>query len=39
LFSADETFDIGTDTGSPVGLYPTNFAFTGKIKKVEFDLK
>jgi hypothetical protein len=39
LFSADETFDIGTDTGSPVGLYPTNFVFTGKIKKVEFDLK
>ncbi len=39
LFSADETFDIGTDTGSPVGLYPTDFAFTGKIKKVEIELK
>ena len=39
LFSCDETFDIGTDTGSPVGLYPTDFAFTGKIKKVEIDLK
>ena len=39
LFSCDETFDVGTDTGSPVGLYPTDFAFTGKIKKVEIDLK
>jgi arylsulfatase A-like enzyme len=39
LFSADETFDIGTDTGSPVGLYPRNFEFTGKIKKVEINLK
>ncbi len=39
LFSADETFDIGTDTGSPVGLYPRNFAFNGKIKKVEIELK
>lgn len=39
LFSCDETFDVGTDTGSPVGLYPTDFAFTGKIKKVEIELK
>jgi arylsulfatase len=39
LFSCDETFDIGTDTGSPVGTYPTDFAFTGKIKKVEIELK
>lgn len=39
LFSCDETFDVGTDTGSPVGLYPTNFAFTGKIKKVDMELK
>jgi arylsulfatase len=39
IFSADETFDVGTDTGTPVGLYPNNFAFTGKIKKVTIDLK
>ncbi|RJR40664.1 MAG: arylsulfatase [Deltaproteobacteria bacterium] len=39
LFSADETFDVGTDTGTAVGLYPNNFAFTGKIKKVTIDLK
>jgi arylsulfatase len=39
LFSCDETFDVGTDTGSPVGLYPTDFSFTGKIKKVEIELK
>ena len=26
-----ETFDVGRDTGSPVGPYPHNFAFTGDI--------
>jgi hypothetical protein len=30
---------VGTDTGTPVGLYPNNFSFTGKIKKVTIDLK
>jgi arylsulfatase len=39
LFSADETFDVGTDTGTAVGLYPNNFAFSGQIKKVTIDLK
>jgi len=39
LFSCDETFDVGTDTGSPVGLYPTDFSFTGRIKRVEMELK
>jgi arylsulfatase len=39
LFSCDETFDVGTDTGSPVGLYPTDFAFTGTIKNVQIELK
>jgi arylsulfatase len=39
LFSCDETFDVGTDTGSPVGLYPTDFAFTGTIKSVQIELK
>ena len=38
-FSADETFDIGMDTGSPVGTdYKSPNAFTGTIKKVTFDL-
>jgi arylsulfatase len=34
-FSADETFDIGEDTGSPVGTgYVSPNRFTGTIKKV-----
>ena len=38
-FSADETFDTGEDTGSPVSdLYQAPFRFTGTIKKVEIDL-
>src|SRR5262249_34949918 len=38
-FSADETFDIGMDTGSPVSTdYRSPNAFTGKITKVTFDL-
>ncbi|MAI52792.1 MAG: arylsulfatase [Gammaproteobacteria bacterium] len=32
IFSmSGETFDVGRDTGSPVGPYPHNFAFTGDI--------
>src|SRR5262249_45351208 len=39
-FSADETFDTGEDTGSPVSdLYKAPFRFAGTIKKVEIDLK
>jgi hypothetical protein len=39
-FSADETFDIGCDTGSPVSAdYKSPFRFTGKIKKVEIKLE
>ena len=39
-FSADETFDIGMDTGSPVSAdYVSPNAFTGTIKKVVIDLK
>ncbi|MCX2982950.1 arylsulfatase [Halieaceae bacterium IMCC14734] len=34
IFSIDETFDVGTDTGSPAGHYPANFAFTGTIEEV-----
>ena len=29
-----ETFDVGTDTGSPVGPYPHDYAFTGSITSV-----
>jgi hypothetical protein len=30
---------VGTDTGTAVGLYPHNFKFTGRIKKLTIDLK
>ncbi len=39
-FSADETFDVGCDTGSPVSEdYQSPFAFTGTLKKVEIKLE
>ena len=39
-FSADETFDIGCDTGSPVSAdYKSPFPFTGKLKTVEIKLE
>ena len=37
-FSIDETFDIGTDTGSPAGDYPPNYDFTGMLHKVTIKL-
>ncbi|WP_293143361.1 hypothetical protein [Okeania sp. SIO3I5] len=40
-FSASETFDVGTDLGSPVSLdYAENapFPFTGKINTVKVEL-
>jgi arylsulfatase len=37
-FSADETFDVGMDTGSPVADYKAPFVFTGTIKKVVVEL-
>jgi Sulfatase len=38
-FSADETFDIGMDTGSPVSTtYASPNPFTGTLKKVTFEL-
>jgi arylsulfatase len=38
-FSADETFDTGEDTGSPVSdLYKSPFRFAGTIRKIEIDL-
>jgi len=39
IFSIDENFDIGTDSGSSVGDYPANYSFTGRIKKVSVSLK
>ena len=38
-FSADETFDTGLDTGSPVSdSYQSPFRFVGKLQKVDIDL-
>jgi arylsulfatase len=34
FFSIDETFDVGTDTGSPAGEYPPGFEFEGQIERV-----
>lgn len=39
IFSmSGETLDVGTDTGSAVGNYPSDFAFTGKIDHVLIEL-
>jgi arylsulfatase len=39
-FSADETFDVGKDTGTAASAdYTSPFPFTGTLKKVEIDLK
>jgi len=38
-FSADETFDTGLDTGSPVSeRYQSPFRFTGTLNKIEIDI-
>jgi arylsulfatase len=38
-FSADETFDIGRDYGSPVSdLYSSPFKFSGSVNRVEVDI-
>lgn len=39
LFSISESFDVGTDTMSPVGSYPRDYRFTSKIDTVVVDLK
>jgi arylsulfatase len=39
VFTIDETFDVGTDTRSPVGDYPTDYAFNGQIRQVSVELK
>jgi hypothetical protein len=39
LFSADETFDIGEDTGTPASEdYHVPFKFTGELRKVMIEL-
>ncbi len=40
IYSLDETFDVGCDKGSPVTEeYQVRAAFSGKVIKVDFDLK
>ena len=40
LFSmSGETLDVGEDTGAPVGPYKPGFAFTGRIHKVEIEIR
>ena len=34
-----ETLDVGVDTCSPVGPYPSGFPFTGRIGRIEIDLR
>ena len=33
-----ETFDVGEDTGAPVGPYPHEYPFTGKIRKIDIEV-
>lgn len=37
-YSIDETFDVGTDRGSPVGPYPVDYDFTGVLDSVTIQL-
>jgi len=39
FFSIDETFDIGTDSGSPAGPYPPNYDFTGILHTLTVELR
>jgi hypothetical protein len=34
-----ETFDVGLDTGSPVGGYPNKFRFTGGVERIGVTLR
>lgn len=38
-FSFEDTFDIGEDTGSPVGDYVGTFPFTGQIQHVDLNIE
>lgn len=37
-FSFEDTFDIGEDSASPVGNYPSPFPFTGTIEHIDLDI-
>lgn len=37
IFTADETFDLGMDLGTPVGAYRAPFKFNGTIRQVTLD--
>jgi arylsulfatase len=39
LFSISEPFDVGTDSGSPVGEYPRDYGFTGELDNVAFEVR
>ena len=39
FFTIDESFDVGTDSGSAVGDYPPYDAFTGTIREVRVELE
>ncbi len=39
FFSIDETFDVGTDTGSPAGEYPAGYSWSGEIERVGVELR
>jgi arylsulfatase len=39
FFTIDESFDVGTDTGSAVGDYPPYDGFTGAIREVRVELE
>ncbi|UUZ59413.1 hypothetical protein [Nocardioides sp. B-3] len=39
VFSIDETFDIGVNSGSPVGAFPASYPFVGgTIEGVDIEL-
>ena len=39
LFSmSGETLDVGVDTGTAVGSYPSDFRFTGRIDHIDVEL-
>jgi len=37
-FSYEDTFDVGEDTGSPVGAYAAPFRFAGTLKRLDLDI-
>ena len=40
LFSmSGETLDVGVDTGAPAAPYPHRFPFTGRIDRIDIELR